>query len=232
MESANVQLREPPRGVTFEDVWASMRETDRMLKEMGAETDRQLKENAQQMKETDRRMAETDRRMAETDRRMAETDRRMAETDRRIKETQRIVGSLGNRFGDIAEQFLLPALPEKFKDFGFSFGEVYRNVKWKNESCGLSMELDALLGNGGQAMVVEVKARLDKADVDDQAERMENVRRYADLRGDARQFYCAVATMSADERVIAYALSKGFFLIMPSGEDVKVTKPASEPRFW
>ena len=58
------------------------------------------------------------------------------------------------------------------------------------------------------------------------------MRRYADLRGDRRQFYCAVAAITADERVVAYALSAGFFLIMPSGEDVKVTEPAATPRFW
>jgi hypothetical protein len=123
-------------------------------------------------------------------------------------------------------------LPEKFREFGFSFGEVYRNVKWKNKSHDLSMELDALLGNGSQAMVVEVKAKLDKADIDEQAGRMEKVRRYADLRGDGREFYCAVAAITAEERVIEYALAGGFFLIMPSGEDVKVTKPAAAPRFW
>jgi hypothetical protein len=41
-----------------------------------------------------------------------------------------------------------------------------------------------------------------------------------------------VAAITAEERVIEYALAGGFFLIMPSGEDVKVTKPAAAPRFW
>jgi hypothetical protein len=139
---------------------------------------------------------------------------------------------LGNRFGDMAEQFLVPALRGKFREFGFSFGEIYRNVEWENERHSLFMEFDALLGNGNQAMVVEVKAKLDKADIDEQIARMEKVRRYADLRGDTRQFYCAMAAMTAQKNVIAYALSHGFYLIMPSGEDVLVTKPTSEPKFW
>jgi hypothetical protein len=138
------------------------------------------------------------------------------------------VGDLGNRFGDIAEHFLTPGLRGKFEKFGFSFGELSRNVEWENKSHNLSMELDALLENGKQAMVVEVKAKLDKADVDEQISRMEKVRRYADLHGDTRQFYCAMAAMAAKKTVLEYALSKGFYLIMPSGEDVKVTKPVSE----
>jgi hypothetical protein len=81
-------------------------------------------------------------------------------------------------------------------------------------------------------MVVEVKTKLDKEDVDEQISRMEKVRQYADQCGDTRRFYCAVAAMTASRAMIAYALSKGFFLIMPCGEDVKVTKPASEPRVW
>jgi hypothetical protein len=159
-----------------------------------------------------------------------ETERTQKETEKQLKETSRIVGDLGNRFGDIAEHFLTPGLRGKFDKFGFTFGELSRNVEW--EKINLSMELDALLENGNQAMVVEVKAKLDKADVDEQVNRMEKVRQYANLQSDKRQFYCAIATMAAKKSVIQYALTNGFYLIMPLGEDVKVTQPTSKPRFW
>jgi hypothetical protein len=35
-----------------------------------------------------------------------------------------------------------------------------------------------------------------------------------------------------DEATKNYALKKGLFVIEPSGEDVKVTKPEKEPRVW
>jgi hypothetical protein len=60
---------------------------------------------------------------------------------------------------------------------------------------------------------------------------MEKLRRYADLRGDTRQFHCAMAAMVVKKTVLEYTLAKGFYLIMPSGEDVKVTKPVSE-KVW
>jgi hypothetical protein len=94
------------------------------------------------------------------------------------------------------------------------------------------MELDTSLENGGQAMVVEAKVKPDKTDIDEQIDRMEKVRRYADLRGNTRQFFCAMAALTVSDNVIDYALSKGFYLIMPSGEDVKITGLLSEPGIW
>jgi hypothetical protein len=38
--------------------------------------------------------------------------------------------------------------------------------------------------------------------------------------------------MVADEDARRYALSEGFFLIEPSGEDVRVTAPAVPPKVW
>jgi hypothetical protein len=61
-------MREPQRGLTFEDVWAAMMETNR------------------KMQETDRRMQETDRKMQETDRKMQETDRKIGELGNRFGE--------------------------------------------------------------------------------------------------------------------------------------------------
>jgi hypothetical protein len=45
------EIRKPPRGVTFEDVWNTLQETAQQLKVMGEKTDRQ-------MKETDKRVGE------------------------------------------------------------------------------------------------------------------------------------------------------------------------------
>jgi hypothetical protein len=41
-----------------------------------------------------------------------------------------------------------------------------------------------------------------------------------------------MAALTAPKTVLKYALSNGFYLIMPSGEDVEVTKPVFEPRVW
>ncbi|MDR3165340.1 MAG: hypothetical protein LBU13_07150, partial [Synergistaceae bacterium] len=86
------QAREPEMGLTFEKVWA-----------MFQETDKQIKEIAQRQKETDRQQKETDQQIKEIAQRQKETDRQQKETDRQIKETNKQIGSLGNRFGELAE---------------------------------------------------------------------------------------------------------------------------------
>jgi hypothetical protein len=42
-----------------------------------------------------------------------------------------------------------------------------------------------------------------------------------------REFFGAIAATIVDKSAKEYALKKGFFVIEPSGEDVKVTKPVS-----
>jgi hypothetical protein len=155
-----------------------------------------------------------------------------AETEAALKETQRIVGDLGNKFGDEAEYTLIPGLPEKFKQFGFDFDAINRNRKIHNKAHNLHAEIDAFLENGTQAMAVEVKAKLQKADVDNHIKRMEKLRRHADLRGDMRELFGALAATVVHDKERKYALENGFYVIEPSGEDVKVTKPDSKPRIW
>jgi hypothetical protein len=154
------------------------------------------------------------------------------ETEAALKEAQRIVGGLGNKFGDEAEYTMVPGLPEKFKKFGFDFGVISRNRKINNDKYNIHAEIDAFLENGTQAMAVEVKAKLQNTDVDDHIKRMEKLRKYADLFGDKRELFGALAATIVQEKPRNYALEKGFYVIEPSGEDVKVTKPKSAPRIW
>ena len=127
---------------------------------------------------------------------------------------------------------MLPGLPEKFKQFGFDFGVISRNRKINNDEHDIHTEIDAFLENGTQAMAVEVKAKLQNSDVDNHIKRMEKIRKYADIYGDKREFFGALAATVVNEGSKNYALENGFYVIEPSGEDVKVIKPGSDPRVW
>ena len=89
-----------------------------------------------------------------------------------------------------------------------------------------------MLENGAQAVAVEVKTTLRQMDIDEHLVRMEKIRKHADEYGDKRQFMGAMAATITDEPTKNYTLKKGLFVIEPSGEDVKVTKPETEPRIW
>jgi hypothetical protein len=126
---------------------------------------------------------------------------------------------------------MTPDLPHKFEEFGFTFTKI-TNVTWAKGKDNILAELDGLLENGAQAMVVEVKTTLRREDIDEHLKRMEKVRKYADENNDKREFFGAIATTIANDAVKEYALKKGFYVIEPSGENVKITKPVSKHRIW
>jgi hypothetical protein len=161
----------------------------------------------------------------------AELQKVHKETEKAIKETQRNIGGLNNTMGSLVEHIMTPALPRKFKQFGFTFDRI-TTVKWADGKGNIYTEIDGLLENGNQAMVVEVKTTLRREDIDDHLKRMERVRKYADDHGDKREFLGAMAAMIIAKDTKEYALSQGFFVIEPSGEDVKIRKPVSDPKIW
>jgi hypothetical protein len=192
--------------------------TYRQIREIQAETAKGLAELQKSITE-DRKKAEEDRKKAE-------------EITKSIEELRKSIGRLGNRFGEFAEHTLVPNLTEAFKQFGFHFGQMGENVTLNHKEQNIHTEIDALLENGLQAMAVEVKVHLKTADVEEHRERMGKIRKYADLRGDKRQFFGAIAASIINEDVKKYALKQGFYVIEPSGEDVTITEPFSQPKVW
>jgi len=150
------------------------------------------------------------------------------ETQQAVKETQKNIGGLNNSLGSIVERLLTPSLPQKFKKFGYSFNRIASY----SYAAGVYAQIDGMLENGAQAIAVEVKTKLRQSDVDDHLLRMEKIQKHADEHGDKRQFMGAMAAFITDEATKSYALNKGLFVIEPSGEDVIVTKPETEPRIW
>jgi uncharacterized Zn ribbon protein len=221
--------------VTLDDVWKTIDEIGKAHAKAHEENEAFRKAMRKAHAETEAALKETQRIVGDLGNKSGdweEVREAHRETEKALKETQRIVGDLGNKFGDEAEYTLVPDLPEKFQQFGFDFGVINRNRKINNKEHNIHAEIDAFLENGTQAMAVEVKAKLQKADVDNHIMRMEKIRRYADLFGDKREFFGALAATIVDETARSYALENGFYVIEPSGEDVKVTGPDSNPRIW
>ena len=174
-------------------------------------------------------IAEIGKAHKELEKAIRETQEAHKETEKAIRETQRNIGGLNNTIGSLVEHIMTPDLPRKFKQFGFTFNRI-TTVKWAVEG-NVYAEIDGLLENGNQAMAVEVKTTLRLKDVDNHVERMERIRKYANEQGDKREFLGAMAATIIDSSTKTYALSKGFFIIEPSGEDVKIVKPASQ-KVW
>jgi uncharacterized phage infection (PIP) family protein YhgE len=212
------------RKVTIEDVWAGFDERLEKFQESLQKAQESL-QKAQD--ETWKAIKET---QENTRKALEKTQTARNEAWKAIKETRRNIGGINNTLGSLVEHIMTPDLPRKFKPLGFTFERI-TTVKWAVEG-SIYAEIDGLLENGAQAMVVEIKTTLREKDIDDHLARMERVRAYANDHGDTRQFLGAIAAAIAGKSAKEYALSKGFFVIEPSGEDVKITKPVSDPRVW
>ncbi|MDR0443312.1 MAG: hypothetical protein LBH44_07910 [Treponema sp.] len=189
---------------TFETVWAALQEIARRQEE----TDRQMKES------------------------MMETDRQMRETDRQMKEYNKRFGDFTNRFGEVVEYMVAPNLCEKFREFGFNFLQCNSGTRVNDYDNNIHFEIDVKLENGDKAMLVEVKTKLTTEHINNHIERIEKMRKYADLHGDKRSFLGAVAGVVMTADVKDYALKQGFFVVEPSGETFNITPPNNKPKEW
>jgi hypothetical protein len=219
-----------------DEIWTVLNRTAKIQEEIDQylkETDHQLKETTRRQEETDRQIKETARRQEETDRQMKETDRRQEETARQMKETDRQLNKrfseLGKRFGDMVEYMVMPNLVAKFEELGFTFTRANR-TEIKDREHGIFAEVDALLENGDKVMAVEIKTKPSIGDIDGHIERMEKLRRYADLRGDRRKYLGAVAGVVFSEGEKNYAFKKGFYVIEPSGDTFTIIEPEGNYR--
>jgi hypothetical protein len=168
---------------------------------------------------------------------------RQRETDRIIKENARIqkesteefnnkLGAYINLFGDVTEAMIAPKLCEKFEEFGLYFPRANPNVRINDRINKISFEIDIMLENGEKAMLIEVKTKLTAERIDYHINRINEMRKYANLRGDKRIFLGAVAGIVMTDRVRDYALEQGFYLIEPSGENFNITPPQGKPKEW
>jgi hypothetical protein len=240
-----------PKKVTWDDIeagfdrlqksqdeaWKAIRETQQANKEtdktiIGArkETEKTRKEAEKVRKEADKARKEAEKARKEADKSRDEAWKAIRETQQAVKETQKNIGGLNNTLGSLVERIMTPDLPRKFKPLGFTFDKI-TTVKLAADGY-IYAEIDGLLENGVQAMAVEVKTTLDIKGINDHLKRMERIRKYADEHGDKREFLGAIAARVVKPKPRNYALEKGLFVIEPSGEDVKVIKPETEPRVW
>ena len=204
IQTANPQDGNPP---TFESVWASFQETDRLIKEHAKEMEK-LRESQE------------------------ETARIVKETSRQMKETDKRLGSLNNRFGEIVEYMVAPNLKEKLRELGLKFHQASLDVVFSDDDDNALFEVDILLQNGDKAMLVEAKAKYTTEDVKEHIERLEKMRKYADLHGDKRAFLGAVAGVVMTSHAKKYALKQGFYVIEPSGETFNIISPSGKPKEW
>jgi hypothetical protein len=201
-----------------------------------------LGELIQSQKETDRRFQESDRRFQETEQFLKEqsqqTERLLKEqsqkTDQQIRtvnqQLNEQLGKLGNRLGEFVEWQVRPAAVRLFKERGIAVRELSADLSVQDGDEGI--EIDLLVVNGSEAIAIEVKSKLTKADVDEHLERLDKFKRllprYQNLK-----ILGAVAAMITPSEVARYAYRQGLFVIAQSGDDLVILNDQKfKPKAW
>jgi hypothetical protein len=82
-------------------------------------------------------------------------------------------------------------------------------------------------------VAVEVKAKLLERHIDEHINRLKVLRAWADKRGDRRRIYGAAAGAIVPVGVRQYALDAGLYVIVQTGDTVKIDVPAGfQPLQW
>ena len=209
---------------TFEDIRAILRDVAKSQKKTAREI-REIQRIGERERNEMRKIAEQEwRELRES---LKETSELQRETDKRI-------GKLGNRLGEMIEYMVKPCLLEKFREMGFDFTKAYSQATIEDDKNNIITEIDITLENGDEVMIVEVKSKPTINDITDHIERMEKVRRHADLHGDRRILLGTVAGMIMNRSEKIFALKNGFYVAEPSGETFDITVPEGvyTPREW
>jgi len=163
---------------------------------------------------------------------LMENREQQKETDRQIKDINKRFGEYSNRLGEISEYIIAPNLREKFNELGFNFQKTSKNTEVADHQNNIIFEIDYFLENYNKAMLVEVKTKHISDHVNAHIERLEKMRKYADLHEDKRSFLRAVAGVVIPDDIKELALNYGLFVIEPSGETFKITQPVGNPKEW
>ena len=246
---------------TIDDIWKLFQETNRLSQESERRWEKSKQEWKEKTQETERTMQEnhekTERIMKETLEKTArimkenhektersveytinqvskQIDRVSKQMDRASKQIDRVskqMGDLGGRWGEFVERLVEPACETIFKQRGILVQRVSRRVMAKLPG-NRHMEIDLVVENTDKVALVEVKSKLTIDDVRNHLTRIPESKdffpRFADY-----QIYGAVAGVVIDENVVRYAMNQGLFVIVQSGEVVKIAnEPAFEPKVW
>jgi len=234
---------QPP--ATPEEIWALLRETDRIVKETARrqeETAKRQEETDRQMRETDRRMQETAKRQEETDRQMRETAKQMRKTDKKIDKLQQNLGGLNNSMGDLVETLIGARLWEKFAAYPYNLQRAQPRVLVHGEKNRVITDIDILLSDGEWAMAVEVKRAIkderESAEEEDvvarHLRRMSEIRRYPPAETVGKKLLGAIAAGIIEPNTREKAHNAGFFVLELKGESVGLAPlpEGFEPKVW
>jgi len=212
---------------TFESVWAALERTDRILTEKFAETERILKEMAAENKERERenereRKERELKRERERKERERENDRYLkkmfAETDKQLKINSREIGGISHSNGEVAESYFINSF-KKYPHFaGQDYYFVEPNKSYYSAALDMQDEYDLVLYNGISVVIIEIKYKVRKDDIEQTLKKAETFRKLFPQYKDYA-IYLGLAGLHVYKNAEDEALKHGIAVIKQVGKN-------------
>ena len=217
-----------PRGVTFEQVWATLQDLGKRQKEIAEEHERWTKKNVEERERWMKENAEEEKR------RKIESDRSMDELKRIVRRNSKQMGDLHRKFGKLAEHLVLPNIHKRFNELGYRFTETCAGgLKVFNDDGSVRTEIDKFLQNEYTLMALEVKLQPAVKDVAHHIKRLEILRDHKRKLKDNRKIQGGIsgAIFGVEEKKAT--IDAGLFVIEQTGDTMKIDVPEGfVPREW
>ena len=179
-------------------------------------------EHERQREEFERRREEDERLRKEAERKR---EKDWAELKEMFAKTDKKIGELGNSFGDLAEHLVAPGIIDRFKELGLVLYQNSRNRSIRDGNGKTLTEVDMLLENDDYFVAVEVKARVKMGDINRHMERLEILRLWQEDKTSHRKIMGAIAGAIFDDEERKAAVKEGLYVIVQSGDTVKIDIP-------
>ena len=148
-----------------------------------------------------------------------------ADTNRAIKDMKNVFTT---QWGRLVEALCEPAAYKLFKDEGIEIDRVYEGVHKVKVDGQDVMEIDVALCDTSVAVIVEVKTRCGRHEIDYFLKQMEHCKEWYPDFAD-KELRVAIAAIQYDESAEKYALAHGLYVLKLSGEDTFTMSAPAKP---
>ena len=181
---------------TFESAWALIQENAESLKIMKKEAAKERKEFRESMKVNEKEQKE------------------FRET---MKALQKEVGGISNSNGAMAESYFVNRFTKSMQFAGQKYDEISPNLSRKIKSLNLQCEYDLVLYNCSSVVIIEIKYKADKDDIEELLEKAPIFKKlypqYANF-----DMYLGLAALHFNKKVEKESIKQGVAVIKQIGD--------------
>ena len=185
---------------TFESVWRTLNEVSEKQKELSE----YQKQSA-----------------IESDKRKIEAEKSMAELKSHLKELQRNIGGMGEKDGDVAEEFIYNALEKDMAFGGIVFQDIQANVSKYSKALNLRGEFDIVLKNGDTIAIIETKQSVETKHITELKEKILHKYRQLFPEYNGYKIILGIGGLTFDRKAIQEANDNGIGLIKIASQKVE-----------